>query len=340
MDGISELRQNPATREWVIISTDRAKRPEEFGEGSTVITNESQLTCPFCPGREQNTPSEIVAYRPEGSSPNAPNWWIRVIPNMYPAVSPKGELDRKKVDKIFIKMDGVGEHEVIIETPDHFNIIPKMTVKQVEEIFLVYRERYLELAKNPRNESVIIFKNYGKNAGTSIIHSHSQIISTPIMPLHLRQKIEEAMRFFDDHGDCVYCNIIKEEAALKERVVFETENFIVLEPFAARTPFETWILPKKHESSFGSTGIESCKELAKAMQIILKKLHKSLNNPDYNYVIFSSPCHESELEYFHWHLKIYPRLAQMAGFELGSGIYINSVPPENATKYLKQTVVD
>jgi len=214
-----------------------------------------------------------------------------------------------------------------------------MDQKQVEEIFLAYQERSLALSQDPKLEMVIIFKNHGARAGTSIRHSHSQIVATPITPMHIRHRIEEAMRYFDDNGHCVYCDMIEKEKKAKKRIVLESENFIVFEPFASRSPFETWVLPKKHASSFNAATPELCRELGFVMRQTLAKIHKSLNNPAYNYMIFSAPCHEQGLEYYHWYIQILPRVTSVAGFELGSGIYINPVIPENAAKFLRETSV-
>jgi len=337
---MTELRQNPATKEWVIIAAERARRPEELGVGACATSAEDQEKCPFCPGHEKMTPKEIMSYRTYGTQADAAGWWIRVIPNKFAALLPHGSHKRSKIDDFFLCMDGLGEHEVLIETPDHSKHIAIMDQKQVEEVFLAYRQRYEALSQDPRFEKVIIFKNHGARAGTSLSHSHSQIIAAPIMPLHIRNRLEEAMRYFDDNGSCVYCDMITKEKKLEERIVFETDNFVVLEPFAARTPFETWVLPKKHASAFDSISTDECKELAYVMRQTLIKIYRPLNNPDYNYMLYSSPCHERDLEYFHWHFKIVPRVAAVAGFELGSGIYINTMPPEIAAKYLREVPVE
>lgn len=332
-----ELRQNPATKEWVIMATERAKRPEELGTGVITPPANEKEHCPFCQGNERLTPSEIFSYRTYGTAPNTPGWWIRVIPNKFAALLPQGNPDRTQLENLFLYMNGIGEHEVLIESPDHALSIATMPEKQVEEIFLAYRERYIALSQDPRFEMITIFKNHGLNAGTSLRHPHSQIIATPITPMHIRHRIEEAMRYFDDHGTCVYCDIIEKEKKIGERVVAETENFIVLEPFASQSPFETVVLPKVHASTFDSLPPERCKELAYVMRLTLVKLFRSLNNPDYNYVVFSSPCHERSLEYYHWYIMIMPRVTAVAGFELGSGIYINTVIPESAAKFLRET---
>ncbi|MDD5594213.1 MAG: galactose-1-phosphate uridylyltransferase [Candidatus Margulisbacteria bacterium] len=332
-----ELRQNPATKEWVIIATDRAKRPEELGTGVINPPPNEKDHCPFCPGHEKLTPTEIFSYRTYGTAPNTPGWWIRVIPNKFAALQPEGNPDRFQMENLFLYMNGIGEHEVLIESPEHAQSIATMPEKQVEEIFLAYRERYIALSQDHRFEMITIFKNHGLNAGTSLRHPHSQIIATPITPNHIRHRIEEAMRYFDDHGTCVYCDMIEKEKKLGDRIVAETDNFIVFEPFASRSPFETVIIPKSHASTFDSIPPERCKELAYITRMTLVKIFRSLNNPDYNYIIFSSPCHERSLEYYHWYIMILPRVTAVAGFELGSGIYINTVIPESAAKFLRET---
>lgn len=233
-------------------------------------------------------------------------------------------------------MDGVGSHEIVIESPDHNTSMATMDQKQVEEIFLAYKERYSVLKKDTRFEMILIFKNHGREAGTSIRHPHSQIIAMPITPIHIRHYIEEAMRYFDDNGECVYCEVLKKEQK-KERMILETDNFVAFVPFAARSPFEIWVLPRKHYSSYECISAADTKELGFVMKQVLGKLYKSLKDPAYNFMILSAPCHEEDLEYFHWHIQIVPRVAQVAGFEMGSGIYINTVIPEEAAKFLRET---
>jgi UDPglucose--hexose-1-phosphate uridylyltransferase len=236
-------------------------------------------------------------------------------------------------------MDGIGNHEVIIESPDHEKTIATMEQKQVEEIFLAYRKRYAALKKDPRFEMLLIFKNHGRGAGTSLMHPHSQLIATSVTPMHVRYRVEEAMRYFDDNGECVYCTIINKELKVKDRIILETDNFVAKAPFASRSPFETVVLPKKHSSSFGQISAAEAKELSFVMKQTLGKLYKALNNPAYNYIIYSAPCHEEDLEYFHWHIMIVPRIASVAGFEMGSGMYINTVIPEEAARFLRETKI-
>jgi len=332
-----ELRQNPATKEWVVIATERAKRPEDFPKIPPPPEDPNAIDrCPFCEGHEKMTPAEVFAYRSYGTHPNEPGWWIRIVPNMFPALVPEGNLERFEKENFFRYMEGIGHHEVLIEHPHHNYSIATMEQKQVEEIFLAYRDRYISLCADPRFEMVLIFKNHGAGAGTSVRHPHSQIIATAITPQHLRHRLEEAMRYYDDNGKCLYCVMIEKERNAKERVLLETDNFIAFCPFASKSPFETWIIPKRHDACFNSVTVDDSKELAYVSRMILKKLHVSLNDPDYNYVIYSSPCREKASDYFHWHIQLVPRISAVAGFELGSGIFINTAIPEESAKFLRE----
>lgn len=313
----------------MIIATERAKRPEDFASKPEPVKGDSAANCPFCPGKEDKTPPEIYAVRKNGA------WKVRVTLNAFPALRPEGEAVRTKDVHGFIKMNGVGIHEVIIESPDHEAVIATMDQEQVDEIFLAYRERYIALAKDPRFESVILFKNHGRGAGTSLHHPHSQIIAVPVTPRAVRGRIEIAQSHFDQEGICLWCDLIKKEQEAKERLVFETDHFIAFVLYAPRMPFETMILPKFHSSNFEEITSEQCKELALIMKAVIGKLYKAINNPDFNYAVYSAPCREKNLEYFHWNIKIFPRITNVAGFEVGSGISIIPVVPEAAAKYLR-----
>ena len=338
---MQELRQNPATKEWVVIAKERARRPDDFVSQKQKEEErpEDKLNCVFCSGNEDKTPKEIMAYRSFGTKPDTPGWWIRVVPNKFAALGPDGSAARIKDHDFFKHMDGIGSHEVIIETPNHDLHIATMDQKQVEEIFLTYRDRYLALSKNQDFEIIIIFRNHGRSAGTSLKHPHSQIIAAPVTPTHVRHRLEEAMRYFDDEGHCVYCDMIAKEKEVGERIILETDNFICFEPYASRSPFETYILPKHHQACFNVISRDETKEFAYIARNTLIKINKSLNNPDYNYLISSSPPQEANEQYYHWHMRIVPKVSAVAGFELGSGIFINTVIPEEAAKFLKATPV-
>jgi UDPglucose--hexose-1-phosphate uridylyltransferase len=237
-------------------------------------------------------------------------------------------------------MDGVGQHEVIIESPTHNETIGAMTCKKVEQILLMYRERYLQLAEDGRFQHVTIFRNNGERAGTSLAHPHSQIIATPIVPSQTRQVMEEAMRYYDDRGSCVYCDMIREEVSAKKRMVLETNDFVVFEPFASRVPFETWILPRRHNASFGNISEVEAKKCARVLRKVLGAMHRHLRNPNYNYVVCTAPFKDANESFYHWHLEILPRLTTTAGFELGSGIFITVALPEQTARYLSGIIMN
>ena len=330
-----QLRQDRSTKEWVIIATERSKRPHDFKKGERDIERHSyKEDCPFCPGNEHLTPHETLAYR-SGGLPDSKGWWVRVVPNRFPALSPEGSLERKEEKGFFRMMDGVGIHEVVIESPLHNQCLPLMEDKQAEEVFLAYRERYLALRDDPRIKLIIVFKNHGEAAGTSLEHPHSQFVGTAVVPSNIRRKLEEAARYYDDHGSCVYCDLVGEELSFEKRVVMDTEKFVVLQPFASRFPFETWIIPKEHQASFGLISMEDSKRFAKVLKTTLHKLYSKLNNPDYNYVIHTAPIKDEGEDYYHWHLQVIPRLTTPAGFEMGSGIFINVCLPEETAQFLK-----
>jgi len=330
-----ELRQDPTTKEWVIIASERSKRPHELRRFEPLIEKPSyKESCPFCPGNEHMTPHETLAYRNSGLS-DSKGWWVRVTPNKFPALSPEGSLERKEEKGFFRMMDGVGIHEVVIGSPIHNQLFPLMEDKQVEEVLLAYRERYLAIREDPRIKLIIIFKNHGQAAGTSLEHPHSQIVGTAVVPSNIRKKLEEATRYYDDHGRCVFCDSIQEELKFGRRIVMNTEKFVVLQPFASRVPFETWIIPKDHQASFGLISMEDSKTFAKVLKGTLLKLYSKLNDPPYNYVIHTAPIKDEQEDYYHWHLQIVPRLTTQAGFEMGSGIYINVSFPEETAQFLR-----
>lgn len=334
---MQELRQNPATREWVIIATERRKRPDEFRRRAPRSSPAEKVeTCPFCPGNEGMTPPEEQAYRTAGTQPNTPGWWVRVVSNRFAALHPEGNLQRTRQERsFFLKTKGIGKHEVVIETPGHNEPMAFMEEKQLEEIILTYRDRYLALSQDPRFKLIIIFKNHGERAGTSLEHPHSQIVATPIVPLHIRNRLEEAMRYYDDYGACVYCDMLQEELSVGERIVMETAQYVVFNPFASQVPFETWIIPRIHSASFANIGIEEAKELGRVLKAILSRMYHKLQDPDFNLVIHTAPIGDEDEEYYHWYLQILPRLTTQAGFEIGSGIYINHALPEETALFLR-----
>ncbi|MFZ1082551.1 MAG: galactose-1-phosphate uridylyltransferase [Candidatus Kryptoniota bacterium] len=329
-----ELRQNVLTREWVIISPERAKRPDEFArekKGERVLP-EYVSDCPFCVGNEHLTLDELFRVSDHDS------WKIRVISNKFPALSNLGERIRR-VDGIYRSMTAVGHHEVIIEHRLHNRTIALMTDDEVADILRCYQRRYSEIKKDNRVEAIVLFKNHGDAAGTSVAHPHSQLVATPIVPNQTRSRIEEAMRHFDDTGECVCCRTVHDELQAKERLIFQSKNFVAFIPYAALSPFHTWIFPLRHASSFDEINEVEIEDLAKCLRTVLAKLYHGLNNPDFNYTIRSIPTRDLHSEYFHWYFTIVPRVTKTAGFEIGSGMYVNTALPEESAEFLRKVKV-
>jgi len=330
---MSELRKDPVSGRWVIISVERGKRPSDFAVRAHA---KKGGFCAFCAGNEHTTPPEILAFRPDGSRPNTPGWTLRVVPNKFPALRVEGEENRVG-DGIFDKMNGIGAHEVIIEAPDHNLTLSTMPLKSVEDALLAFHYRISDLKKDRRFKYVLVFKNEGEIAGASLEHTHSQLIALPIVPRLVEEEIEHARHYYEYKERCIYCDIIHQEIKSGVRVISENQDYISLAPFAPRSPFETLILPKSHESSFMPDGKLSL--LAQILQRTLRQIDKALDRPPYNMLIHTSPFKEETNEYYHWHIEIKPKLASTAGFEWGSGFYINPTPPEEAAKFMREAKI-
>ncbi|MEM3493369.1 MAG: galactose-1-phosphate uridylyltransferase [Thermoplasmata archaeon] len=329
-----ELRKDYITDCWVVISTERAQRPSDFRREPEIPT--SKDTCPFCPGREHMTPPEVLAYRPGNTAPNTPQWWLRVVPNKFPALRIEGDVNHRIV-QVFNRMNGVGAHEVIIESPDHDATIATMPLKQVEEIVNSYKDRYLDLKKDTRFKYMLIFKNHGRGSGASLSHPHSQLIATPMIPKHIMEELRDAYNYYSfTGGTCIYDEIVSTEMEEKVRIVLENEYFITLSPFAPRFPFELWILPKRHDPYFEDMDDTERRYFASILQETLVRYYRLLDNPPYNFYIHTAPCDGKDYRFYHWHLEITPRLTNPAGFERGTGFYINPMPPEEAARFLRE----
>jgi UDPglucose--hexose-1-phosphate uridylyltransferase len=334
-----ELRKDPVVGRWVIISTERSRRPTNFTPGSP---EKSATFCPFCSGNEEKTPPEVYAHRPGGGAPNRPGWLVRVVPNKFPALQIEGTLDRRG-EGLYDKMNGVGAHEVVIECPTHDCELADLPSAHLQQVLIAYRERALDLHRDRRFRYVLIFKNHGSQAGATLEHTHTQLIATPIVPKILQEELDGARRYFELKERCVFCDIIQQETGENNgrRVVSVTEHFLVIEPFAPRFPFETWILPRRHDGSFHTLSDDAeLRDLANALKDTLQRLNRALDRPPFNMVIHTAPVAEGDVEYYHWHLEIMPTLTKVAGFEIGSGFYINPTPPEDAAQYLREIVVE
>jgi len=329
---LPELRKDPITGRWVIIATDRARRPSDFSREP--VPPPAARFCPFDYGNEGKTPPEILAYRHDGS-PNTPGWRVRVVSNKFPVLGIEGDLNRQG-DGMYDKMTGIGAHEVIIETPEHNTNLAEMPERQLEEVLYAFRDRIADLKRDHRFRYILVFKNYGEAAGASLEHPHSQLIALPVIPKSVKEELDGAKLYFDFKERCVYCDMMRQEEAQGVRLVIETERFVVLEPYAPRFPFETWIVPRRHESHFEDADQPTLQNLAWVLRATLRKIDRVLEHPAYNFILHSAPVQEAAIPYYHWHFEIIPKLTKVAGFESGTGFYINPTPPEESAKFLRE----
>jgi UDPglucose--hexose-1-phosphate uridylyltransferase len=317
----------------VIISTDRAKRPSDFLRES-VEAKETGI-CPFCYGNESKTPPEILQYGRNGGGANTPGWQVRVVPNKFPALGIEGDLDREG-EGLFDRMNGVGAHEVIIETPIHRNTLATMTERQIEDVLWAFRDRMLDLKNDKRFRYILLFKNHGEAAGASLEHPHSQLIALPIVPKRVSEEVESSRLYYINKERCIFCDMIRQELESNVRVISETDVFVTLAPYAPRFPFEMWILPKQHSSSFENNQSPVYAGLAKVLRDGLARLDVVLDRPAYNLMIHTSPIGEEINEHYHWHIEIMPKLTKVAGFEWGTGFYICPTPPEESARFIRE----
>jgi UDPglucose--hexose-1-phosphate uridylyltransferase len=273
----------------------------------------------------------------EFPDPERNSWATRVVPNKYPAVTPGDDVSRYN-QGIYLAMAGYGRHEVIIESPRHDQDIAQMAPEEVRVIIETYHERYVSLMREHGNMMAIIFRNHGSQAGTSLIHPHSQLVVTSMVPRYIRWREEEAQRYFDEWGRCVFCDILAFEMEDGRRIILENDSFVAFVPYAAEVPFEIWIMPKQHRADFGNISDVEKVDLALALRNCLSRLHSKLMDPDYNYVINTSARYRADEPQLHWYLQILPRLTTRAGFEIGSGININPSVPEGDADFLMENL--
>ncbi|PIQ97509.1 MAG: galactose-1-phosphate uridylyltransferase [Nitrospinae bacterium CG11_big_fil_rev_8_21_14_0_20_56_8] len=327
-----EIRKDPIVDRWVIISTERGKRPQDF---PSPVKRIKKGSCPFCAGNESMTPPEILAVRPEGTSPNQTGWTLRVVENKYPALTLGGAVDRVG-EGMFDKMNGVGTHEVIIESPDHEMDLELLSERRVEDCLWAFRKRILDLKNDPRFRYILIFKNHGDSAGASLEHTHCQLVALPIVPELVSDELAGSKRHHDYKERCIFCDMIAQEQWDGKRIVVQNEKFVTLCPYAPRFPFETWLLPRYHSARFESNGGETFPQLAEIFKETLLRMRMALNVPPYNFVIHTAPLQGNHEDHFHWHIEIMPKLTRQAGFEQGTGFYINPVLPEEAADVLRK----
>ncbi len=327
-----ELRKDPISDRWVIIASDRARRPGDFVRES-VPSVRSEKPCPFCTGHEDKTPPELLAHR-SGSGANQPGWSLRVVPSKFPVLRVEGELQREG-EGLFDRMEGIGAHEMVIESPEHVLSMTELAESSIEQVLWEFRERARDLRNDHRLRYVMMFKNYGEGAGAQLEHTHSQLIALPVVPKRVQEELHVAQRYYEIKERCIFCDMIRQEMKAGVRVVTETDQFLVVEPYAARFPFETWILPKKHQSHFEESGGPQLNNLAWVLKTTLRKLERTLERPPFNLLVHTAPLQDASNPHYHWHIEIIPKLTRVAGFEFGTGFYINPTPPEESARFLR-----
>ncbi len=339
---MSELRKDPIVDRWVIIAAERGHRPSDFKAPTEPPKSGG---CPFCEGNEATTPPEIYAVR-DGSPPNSPGWQVRVVPNKFPALAIEGKLIRSGFGRLD-RMTGVGAHEVIIESPNHSDDIPTMSADHIALILDTYAHRTNDLRRDERFRHTIIFRNYKGEAGASLSHPHSQLIALPFIPKLAREKLVSAREYYQNKERCIFCDLIEQELNMpeQERVIYCNDYFVILSPFAARFPFSVEIYPLQHHHDFVAMDSTTQLALAETLQFILGQYKDLLADPAYNMTLQTAPNtiprpghpdYWSSIAYdYHWHIEIFPRLTKVAGFEWGTGCYINPVAPEKAAQYLR-----
>lgn len=336
---MSSLRFDETTSDWVVVAPTRRLRPHDGRPRSSERAEpakQAAANCPFCPGNEAFTPPEIFALRAgdEGGS-----WRVRVVPNKFPALTIEENPQRRQDEHAFHLMGGCGAHEVIVESPDHNAFLAQQSVEQIEAVLRTLQLRNQDLMRDPRFQTVVIFKNHGAEAGTSLAHPHWQLVATPVVPRLLRLKHFEATEYFDRTGACLYCVLRERELAAGKRVLTTNDHYVAFLPYASHLPFETWIVPRCHEASYRHVPPDRLRPLAELLKTVLLKLYTGLENPAFNLTIDDVPRGDEDKEYFLWHIRILPHLTTTAGFELGTGMSINTVLPEDATAFLGEVPI-
>jgi len=341
----NELRKDYLLNRWVVVATERSRRPIDFAKPKLPITKTT--ICPLCVGNENMTPRAIMLYEKEKDTikrsqdpltgTRSQNWLVRCIPNLYPAFSPPQKTeDEIQIIKTDCLWDAIGNHEVVVESPNHEEDPAEAELQQLELLIKVYIERLKDLSEKPYVKHVSIFRNYGLEAGASLSHAHSQIMATPIVPTLILDEVKASEAFYKEQKKCIYCDIIEKETK-SQRLIYEDDDFAVLAPYASINPMEFWILPKKHANNILNLTSSEVSVFAKILQISLKALKELVNDPPYNYGFHMTIDTQSKSSY-HWHLEVYPKLAIWAGFEKSTGVYINTVAPENAAESLRKTI--
>jgi UDPglucose--hexose-1-phosphate uridylyltransferase len=343
---LSEFRKDPLKNIWVITANHRAREPRDFFHDRQEIQNSA---CPFCPGHEAKTPPEVFALRQPGLPANGPGWQVRVVPNKFPLLRIEGELTRR-AEGLYETLPGIGAHEVVIETPDHERMMADLSVTEIALVLQAYRARLLDLRRDPRFRYLQVFKNHGFEAGAPLPHSHSQIMAVPITPPTLKTELTACRSYFHDHERCLICALIAQERADGRRLVLDDGHFLALAPYASCFPFELRLFPQRHAHDFALQDDAALEACAAALRNLLRRLRNLLRDPPFNFILHTAPPMQQRpgrpddwvsLPYdYHWHIELVPRLSRIAGFEWGSGFFINLMPPEDAARFLRDSDPD
>lgn len=332
----AELRRDLVRDKWVVIATDRALKPNDFpiNKGWEKARVSGKSVCPFCEGNESYTTDEITAIRDNNTLPDTPGWSIRTIPNKFSAFKLEGELELKH-SGIFESCNGLGQHEVVVETPEHGVEFYQLPVERIRQIYLMLKQRYQQLATDPRIKYIQIYKNRGLFAGASLEHSHSQILALPDVP----RENQGLSKYYQREGKCLLCTILEEEMASQQRVVYESEHFLLICPYASRFSYETWVIPRRHAEHFADINDEELDDLAAIMKAFMPVMVDCLSDPSYNIVINTAPVNQEIGGGYHWYMEIIPRLIVAAGVEFTTGFYMNPVAPEISAAMLREKML-
>lgn len=340
-----ELRQDPLTGRWVIISPERGRRPSDYESNNNRNQPRTEI-CAFCGGNEWMTPPAILTIQPNGLATHGYDWAVRVIANKFPALRIEGVLERHGVG-MYDQMSGIGAHEVIIESPLHDKTIRTLSLDHVSQILRVCRDRITDLYRDHRLQYVQVFKNFGEVAGATMEHSHLQLLATPILPKHLEEKLDHSYKHWKIKRRCIYQDIIDSELLVNQRIVWENTDYLAYCPYASRFPFEVMIIPKEHHSSYTEMTGQQILTLAEIIKQVLGRWYVALGDIPYNMVFFTAPSDEVIKEnhpnaqiHHRWHIEMLPRLTRTAGFETGTGYYVNHTLPEVAAQYMRELNVD
>ncbi len=336
----SQYRYDILQKRWVIIASERGKRPDDF-----LVPKDERGGgfCPFCPGNEDKTPREILALPMPGS--RSADWKVRVVPNKFPALRVEGDPGRE-AEGIYDRMNGIGAHEVVIETPQHKSPMADRPVEDIAAVLKVFRDRLSDLMNDTRLKYILVFKNHGVAAGATLPHPHSQIIATTVTPRTVALELNSCRDHHQVKERCLICDIIKQELSDRDRIISVDDRFIAFCPYASRFPFEAFIAPRYHQHDYALATEHDLRGLATIIRDVLSRLKRALDDPPYNFILHSAPNARVEprrshywdtIKFdFHWHIELLPRITRVAGFEWGTGFYINPTPPEEAARFLRK----